>query len=116
MIDTINKKSFIHKFYLLIAIVIFIGLTAFLYKDFLLHLDNRLLFNDGDPVLILYFLKWGADYLLGSIDIVSNSIYNLPVAFSYQSSLAFSDNLFGNQMVFLPYYLLTDNHLLAFNL
>jgi len=98
------------------AVFIFIILTALLYKDFLFHMDTKLLFDHGDPVLNLYFLKWGADYILGNLNIISESIFNLPVAFPFQNSLAFSDNLFGNQLVFLPYYILIDNPLLGFNL
>lgn len=98
------------------AVLIFVILIALLYKNFLFHLDTRLLFNNGDPVLNLYFLKWGSDYILGNINIVTESIFNLPIAFPFQNSLAFSDNLFGNQVIFLSYYVFTDNPLLAFNL
>jgi len=102
-----------HK-YIILAISIFTLFISLLYGDFILNINNKLLFNDGDPVLNLYFLKWGADYILGNVSGVS--IFNLPVAFPFQNSLAFSDNLFGNQIIFLPYYVLTNNPLLAFNL
>jgi len=92
------------------AILIFFILFFFLLKDYIFYLNEVILFNSGDPVLNLYFLKWGTDYLLGNIQ--GSSIFNLPLAYS----LAFSDNLFGNQFIFLPYYLLTDKPLLSFNL
>ena len=98
----------------IIPTLIFLVLISLFYKDFIFNLNTKILFNDGDPALNLYFLKWGADYILGQVS--WNSVYNLPVAFPFQNSLAFSDNLFGNQMVFLPYYVLTNNPLLSFNL
>jgi len=97
-----------------ISLVVFLLLEALLYKGFLLNLDSKLLFNAGDPVLNLYFLKFGSDYLLGNV--TGYSIFNLPVAFPFNSSLAFSDNLFGNQLIFFPYYVLTGKPLLSFNL
>ena len=107
---SILRKELIR--YISVSIIFLVFLTL-LYKDFLLHLNNRILFNNGDPVLNLYFLKWGADYILGNVN--GSSIFNLPLAFPFQHSLAFSDNLFGNQIIFLPYYFATEKPLLSFN-
>ncbi len=108
-----NMKVNVYK-YNILSILVFAILVSLLYKDFLLKLDNALLFNAGDPTLNLYFLKWGADYLLGNV--TGESIFNLPLAYPFQNSLAFSDNLFGNQIVFLPLYAITEKPLLSYSL
>jgi len=106
----IKKLRLTYLFSILLGFI----LIVFLFKSFLLNLNNSILYNQGDPALNLYFLKWGADYILGNVS--GNSIFNLPVAYPFQNSLAMSDNLFGNQIIFLPLYLIIDNPLLVFNI
>ena len=97
-----------------IAIAVFILLIVLTFHDFILNIQTSILFCAADPALNLYFLKWGADYLLDNVAGVS--IFNLPLAYPFLNSLAFSDNLFGNQIIFLPLYVMTGKPLLSYNL
>lgn len=111
------NKSFFSKYLLFfMQIFLFLLIIVFIYKKHLLNLSTNILFNFQDPSLNMYFLEWGAKYLLGEIPNYIHSIYSLPVAYPYQNSLAFSDNLFGNLVIFLPLYAATKNNILSYNL
>lgn len=89
--------------------VLFVGVfSVFLVTiNIIKGLDTQIAYNNADPVLNMLFLKWGADNILGRV-VEGTSLFGIPYAFPFERALAFSDNLFGNQIVFLPLYVLSN--------
>lgn len=104
------------NYYILSQFIFCCAILALIYKEHLLNLDTNLLFSTGDPALNMYFLEWGSKYILNDIPNYINSIFSLPIAYPYENSLSFSDNLFGNLLIFLPLYIITDDNILSYNI
>ncbi len=89
----------------------FILLSLWVTWPLVLHLDEALPGDLGDPLLNTWILGWDADRLRHGLA----GLWNAPIFFPYRNTLAFSEHLLGIGVPVAPIVWLTGRPFVAYN-
>ena len=89
----------------------FLLLSVWVTWPLLLHLDEALPGDLGDPLLNTWILGWDADRLRHGLA----GLWNAPIFFPYRNTLAFSEHLLGIGVPVAPIVWLTGRPFVAYN-
>ncbi len=94
-----------------LASVLFFGMTGFKTYPLILHVSTHIPANLGDPLLSIWILMWDFHALTTN----PWSLFHANIFYPVQNTLAFSEHLLGVQPLFGPVYALTGDPLMAYN-
>jgi hypothetical protein len=89
----------------------FVLLSLWVTWPLVLHLDEALPGDLGDPLLNTWILGWDADRLRHGLA----GLWNAPIFFPYRNTLAFSEHLLGIGVPVAPIVWLTGRPFVAYN-
>ena len=89
----------------------YILLSLWVTWPLVLHMDEALPGDLGDPLLNTWILGWDADRLRHGLA----GLWNAPIFFPYQNTLAFSEHLLGIGVPVAPIVWLTGRPFVAYN-
>ncbi len=92
-------------------VVTFTGVALGATYPLVTRLGDALPNDLGDPVLNAWILAWDADRFLHGF----RGLWNAPIFFPYQDSLAYSEHLLGIAFFTAPLQWLTDNPIIVYN-
>jgi hypothetical protein len=94
-----------------LASVIFFGMTGVKTYPLILHVSTHIPTNLGDPLLNVWILTWDFHALTTK----PWSVFHANIFYPVHNTLAFSEHLLGVQPLFGPIYALTGNPIVAYN-
>jgi hypothetical protein len=89
----------------------FVLLSIWVTWPLVLHIDEALPGDLGDPLLNTWILGWGADRVLHGL----TGLWDAPIFYPYHSTLAFSEHLLGISVPIAPIAWLTGRPFVAYN-
>ena len=100
----------VQRRHVLVALVVYVALTAILGRDVLRHPATTVLHNAGDPLVIAAILHWTTTHVP-----FSHAWWQFPVYYPTPDVLAFSEHLLGVGIVSAPIEWISGNVLVAYN-
>jgi hypothetical protein len=93
------------------VILIFSALAVAVTWPLALHLGDSIPSDVGDPLLNAWILGWDAERLRHGL----KGLWDAPIFYPYQHTLAFSEHLLGIAVFVAPIFWLSGNPLIAYN-
>ena len=100
-----------HRFSPFLVCLCFVGLAVVATWPLLLHIDEALPGDLGDPLLNAWILGWDADRLRHGL----SGLWDAPIYYPYRHTLAFSEHLLGIALPVAPLVWLTGRTFVAYN-
>lgn len=115
MPNSLLKSATAHARKHLLILLLFVALSVGMTWPLVMHLDSHVIDTKWyyDALTMTMVLGTRVNYLLGT---GAGGMYDNYFCFPVPDSIVFNENLFGLSLLYLPFYLVTKDYLLSYNL